>query len=161
RFAAFGTDRGVWLGDTASARRLGETAETVFAVACSPEAGLLATADIGNVVTLWDLASGRPRLCCQTTAPLRTLTFARDGKTLAGGGNDKVIQLWEVATGKERAILPGHTHPVWAVAFSPDGRLLASGDMNGVVKIWNVATGKELVSQETTADKVSTNPVEA
>src|SRR5262245_52740283 len=142
RFAAFGTDQGVWLGDTASARRLGETAEAVFAVACSPEAGLLATADISNVVTLWDLASGRLRICYKATVPLRALTFAPDGKTLAGGGNDKVIQLWEVATGKERAILPGHTHPVWAVAFSPDGRLLASGDMSGVVKIWNVATAK-------------------
>jgi WD40 repeat protein len=47
------------------------------------------------------------------------------------------------------------------VAFSPDGRLLAGGDMSGVVKIWNVATEKELVSQETTADKVYPNPVEA
>jgi WD40 repeat protein len=161
RFAAFGTDRGVWLGDTASARRLGETAETVFAVAFGAETGLLATADIGNVVTLWDLASGQPRICYKATALLRTLTFAPDGKTLAGGGDDKAIQLWEVATGKERAILPGHTHPVWAVAFSPDGRLLASGDMSGVVKIWDVATEKELASQATTADKVYTNPVEA
>jgi WD40 repeat protein len=161
RFAAVGKDRSVWLGDPASARRLGETAEAVFALAFSLEAGLLATVDTDNVVTLWDVASGQPRTCCKASAPVRALTFAPDGKTLAGGGNDKVIRLWDVATGEQRAILPGHTHTVWAAAFSSDGRLLASGDMDGVVKIWHVATEKELVSQETTADKVYPNPLEA
>jgi WD40 repeat protein len=161
RFAAVGRDRSVWLGDPASARRLGETAEAVFALAFSLKAGLLATADTDNVVTLWDVASGQPRTCCKASAPVRALTFAPDGKTLAGGGNDKVIRLWDVATGEQRAILPGHTHTVWTVAFSPDGRLLASSGTDGVVKIWNVATEKELVSQETSVDKVYSNPLEA
>src|SRR6476659_186112 len=48
-----------------------------------------------------------------------------DGKTLAAGSNP-VIKLWEPATGKELAVLEGHTQPVDTVAFSPDGKLVAS-----------------------------------
>jgi WD40 repeat protein len=144
RFAAVGKDqRSLWLGDTTSARRLGENPEPVLALAHSAEAGLLATADAANVVTLWDVAGGRPRTCCGTAAPVRALAFAPNGTTLAGGGYGKTVRLWDVATGAVLGVLPGHAHDIMALAFSHDGRLLASGDLRGVVKLWDVATGAE------------------
>jgi WD40 repeat protein len=92
--------------------------------------------------------------------------LGRDGKTLASGSDvvvgdgvpagargkgspalparakDSGIKLWDVATGKERATLKGHTQRVWSVAYSPDGKTLASGGEDGTVKLWDVATDK-------------------
>ena len=66
-----------------------------------------------------------------------SLAFARDGRTLAAGLEDKTVRLWDVTTGKELAVLRGHTDGVRSVAFSPDGRTLACGDRDGAVKLWS------------------------
>src|SRR5262249_49764055 len=88
RFAAVGRDRSLWLADTATAkwRRLGDNPCHVVALAFAAEAGLLATADSENIVTLWDVATAdsRPRPCYEGAAgPVTVLAFAPDGTTLA------------------------------------------------------------------------------
>ena len=72
-----------------------------------------------------------------------SVAFSPDGKTLASGGADRRIQLYESLTGRVIAFLSGHRHPVKCVAFSPDGITLASGDTMGEIKLWNVASGSE------------------
>jgi WD40 repeat protein len=62
------------------------------------------------------LIGHRGWVCC--------VAFAPDGQSLATGGEDTTVRLWDLATGKERAILTGHTDNVAAVSFSPDGRYL-------------------------------------
>ena len=56
--------------------------------------------------------------------------FSPDGQTLATGGWDQTIRLWNVASAKQRAVLRGHQTEVFAVAFSPDGAMLASCSAN-------------------------------
>ena len=67
------------------------------------------------------------------------MAFSPDGTVLATGSHDLTIKLWDVATGRERATLRGHTGNVYTVAFSPDGSLLASGSLDGTVRIWDMA----------------------
>lgn len=62
---------------------------------------------------------------------------------MATTGGDRLIRLWDVATGKQTAAFKGHTDWTRAVVFSPDGSLLVSGDESGGIKVWDVATGKE------------------
>lgn len=74
------------------------------------------------------------------------LAFSPDGMMLASGHGGGTLMLWSVATGKEVAMLPGHTGQVISLAFSPDRKTLASGCSDQTIKLWNVIDCKEIVT---------------
>jgi WD40 repeat protein len=92
----------------------------------------------GKTIQLWDPVAGKagvfPRLPGHA-GPVLSVAFSPDGKTLASGGSDGKIKLWDPVTGQERATLEGDTDAVFSLAFRPDGRMLASGSV-GVVMLW-------------------------
>ncbi len=73
-----------------------------------------------------------------------SVAFSPDGKTLASGGQDKMIKLWDAEKGKELRSITGHESGVACIAFSPDGRTLISESWDKTIRFWDVATGKEL-----------------
>ena len=64
--------------------------------------------------------------------------------TLASAGADRVVRIWDVATGELRATLHGHSAAVFGLAFSPDGKLLASASADRTIRCWDLATGRQL-----------------
>jgi WD40 repeat protein len=106
----------------------------------------------------WRPAIG-PRPAVQTITAhaggVNAVAFTADGKTLATGGADNAVRLWDVATGKERATLRGHREAVTSVAIAPDGKTLFSGSGDKTIKVWDVATGQERTTLEGHGDWVS------
>lgn len=72
-----------------------------------------------------------------------SLVFNPDGQTLASGGPDEAIILWDVESGQPKDYLFAvHNNRVLSLAFSPDGRTLASGALDGSITLWDVAHGQ-------------------
>jgi RNA polymerase sigma factor (sigma-70 family) len=152
-FVTGGADLTVRLWDAASGnevRRLEGHNSEVEAVAWSPDGRLIASADRAGEVRLWGAATGQllhqlkeqPRWTYRLNhhADGRTIAFSPDGRLLAAG-NWEAVQVWESATGRERARFVGHRGEVNALAFAPDSRTLVTGGFDGTVLFWDV-TGR-------------------
>jgi WD40 repeat protein len=97
------------------------------------------------------------------TSDVISIAFSPDGKTLATAGNDRIIRLWELPSGRLIRQLKGSIpefFKIYTLAFSPDGKTLAgAGGGDGLtgnypVKFWDIATGNELTSLKGHTDLV-------
>jgi WD40 repeat protein/serine/threonine protein kinase len=67
---------------------------------------------------------------------VRVARFSPDGNTIATGGDDGEICLWDGRTGAARARLAAHAGAVQAIEFSSDGGRFASAGSDGIVCLW-------------------------
>jgi WD40 repeat protein/regulator of sirC expression with transglutaminase-like and TPR domain len=92
---------------------------------------------VADHVRVYDLATGSVRHRLPHRQGVRSLAFSPDGKTLVTGGDDPVVRLWDVTTGRQTAVLFGHERFVSDLKFTPDGSRLFSADFAGNVKEWD------------------------
>ena len=97
---------------------------------------------------IWDIATGRAEQHIgggkKPSVGSSSIVFTPDGRELITSGGGKVIQRWDVGTGREIATfdLP----EVNGIAISPDGTMIASAAVGGVLALRDVTTGHELRS---------------
>ncbi|MGC9497717.1 WD40 repeat domain-containing protein [Streptomyces sp. WG7] len=145
--ATTGADRGVRVWHLPE-NVLTDFTNPLTSVAYGRNGRLFAAASTDDaLVRLWDVRRpGRPRpLPRHLTgheAPVLTVAFAPDGRTVAAGAEDGTVRLWDVSAPTHPTpvgTLPdAHPGGVLTVAFAPDGRTLATGGADGRVRLWDV-----------------------
>jgi WD40 repeat protein len=137
----------IWHRPTGQHRSLNGHTDPISQVAFAPGGLLLASADVGGTVRVWEHAAGGREVKAFDSGHahgVTSLAFSPDGRTLATGGADEVVKLWQLDTGRLLHALRAHVDWVAKLAFSPDGQVLASGSGDGTTRLWDVARGVEL-----------------
>jgi WD40 repeat protein len=135
------------LWDVASRRELHRSArETGNIVAFGPggktvvSSGYLGTIHTFRVDTAREARPAKIR-----GGQVTSLAYSADGRTLAVGGDDRRIRIWDLVRGTQIRSWQVSHRLIDRLALSPDGKTLASAGNDAVfVHLWDVGTGKEI-----------------
>jgi WD40 repeat protein len=75
------------------------------------------------------------------------LAFSPDG-TLASGGMDHTIRLWNPELDQEAAILTGHSGCILCLAFAEHGNALVSGSLDGMLRVWRALSFEQIEARD-------------
>jgi WD40 repeat protein len=150
------------VADGTPARRLRGMAERVHDIAYSPDGKWMATAsgDPGQFgsVQLWiaepDGGGKLARDLLETTDSVFAVAFSPDGTKLAAAGADRAVRIWEVATGKELALIEDHADWIFDLAWSPDGKRLATASRDKTSKVFDVEKKESIATFPAHAETV-------
>uniref|UniRef100_A0AC35GW59 Small-subunit processome Utp12 domain-containing protein n=1 Tax=Panagrolaimus sp. PS1159 TaxID=55785 RepID=A0AC35GW59_9BILA len=71
---------------------------------------------------------------------INTLAFSHDGFTLASGGKDSLIILWDVLNESGKYRLNGHTDSITQLQFTVDNKYLVSSSKDTSIRFWDVSS---------------------
>jgi eukaryotic-like serine/threonine-protein kinase len=121
-----------------TARELYRHAPGIISLAVAPDGRHLASG-VDARVALWDTAASKLTWLTGHAQLVSEVAFSPDGATLASGGVDQTIHLWDVATGTSRRVLTGHEQAIRTLIFVGNTHL-ASAALDGTVRVWDLAS---------------------
>ena len=126
----------------------GQPRDSVFAMAYSPNAKLIAIARVGTVELVSTDTLTVVRKLSGHHGSHNSVTFSPDGsEVFAVSGENSLygeVRQWKVADGSLIRTFQGHKDILYSVAVSPDGKILATGSYDQQIKLWDTSNGKEI-----------------
>jgi WD40 repeat protein len=138
RLASVGND-GLWLWDIAGKRRL----ESIELPQTEPRgvgfvAGRLAVGAADGTLRL--VSPHLQQLIDAHQGGVTTIALSPDDSRIVSSGNDKTLQLWNLADGKKMATFAGPTDLINAIAVSSDGKQMIAGGLDSTLRVWPLPT---------------------
>jgi WD40 repeat protein len=114
-------------------------------VAVTPDGRQLVSAGYDGL-RCWDVASGKLVLVIEETkgAGCWALALTSDGQRVMAGGDDKVVRIFDLKTGKLTQQFVGHSGAVWGAVFLANGKQALTGGMDQSLRVWDVESGKQI-----------------
>ena len=143
----------VWDAATGALRSVFTCPHRVWeAVAFHPGGQRLYTSGFG-IIKEYEL--DRRELLDDATAAIDAAAVSPDGRYVASASRDRIVRIYDAASGQLTRSLSGHSGAVRTLAFSPDSVLLATGSSDKTIKLWNVADGRLVRTWSGHRDEVS------
>lgn len=112
---------------------------------CNEQQVLFACVRDGGL-RVWSIESGLSLADSRQTGAVYAIAVSPDNSTLATGGSDKIVRLWNAKTLSQKLPLQGHAGPIYSLSFNPTGKRLASSGWDKTVRIWDSASGQLIKS---------------
>jgi WD40 repeat protein len=153
--ASGGFDRFICIWDAETGKELrcfaADSNLNIRSLGFSRDGKMLAAGSSDNSIRVWDMATGSEIWQKKGKGPGPVhIAFSPDGvigvalsptdKTLAAGGMDSMVRLFDLSTGKEIGPYAGHQNTVSSVVLSHDGRTAVSIACDGTIRTWNAST---------------------
>lgn len=108
--------------------------------------GLLVSVGSDGATHVWDPATGHvvDRPFPPRSRPLPSVAVSDDGATVAVGGADGVVEIWDRTGTTATLRIQAHTESVKALAFDPVRRHLATAGMDRTTVLWDINTGERI-----------------
>ncbi|MBI1788774.1 MAG: hypothetical protein HYR60_14645 [Acidobacteria bacterium] len=119
----------------------------INALAVSPDGQWLAVSGYREIL-LHPAAGGPLARLPGLSDKILSLAFSPDGKTLAAAGGSPArfgeLQIWDVASRKQRHSVVTTNDTLFGASFSPDGTKIACGGADKSIRLFDAASGKEI-----------------
>ncbi|CAB4056572.1 WDR61 [Lepeophtheirus salmonis] len=135
--------------------RLGDHSLGVVSVALNKTSSLLASSSLDSYseTLISGANAGKVNIYCVETGQnkqqlldtrgkfILSIAYSPDGKYIASGATDGIINIFSMPTGKQIHALEGHALPIRSLAFSKDSKRLLTGSDDGHMKLYEVSHG--------------------
>jgi WD40 repeat protein len=114
---------------------------TICGICClgiGPAAELSASTWSSEVIQL------EPRPGHEHPPVVTAMAIHPSGQTVALGGDDHLVRIWDLQQKRQVMVLAGHLDWVRTVSYSPRGDMLVTSGNDHRVVVWNTATGEKL-----------------
>lgn len=113
----------------------------VKAVRISADGTHALTGSFDYSMIYWDLSGETPRIARrfdEHDGAVNAVAFLPGSKRALSAGDDGIVRLWELETGKLLHAFKGHTGKIVDIDVSPDGKLAATASWDRSARLWDL-----------------------
>ena len=90
----------------------------------------------------WDLHTGTKVSSWKTSGSVRALAATPDGSKVLCGSSSYDVEIWDIETGSQLAVLDNDAGAIYSFAITPDGRYVICAGDSGNISIWDLNRGQ-------------------